>query len=158
MAQCLRDELAEYGGLLQLFEAQQRGLFERDADRVMRLAYEIEEQARKLGACRSRRESTVAQFATQHGCPANSTLRALLPLIEAAAHPLLQALIKEVNLLLYRLRRTTRHNHALLARTIELRQETLLQLQPQAFSRTYSSAGHAALTVHPTAATLSAAG
>jgi flagellar biosynthesis/type III secretory pathway chaperone len=158
IAQCLRDELVEYGGLLRLFEEQQRSLFERDVDSVMRLAHEIETQARALGEVRTRREASVAQFAAEHGQSPGSTLRAMLPLIEASAQPLLTALINEVNLLLHRVRRTSRHNHALLARTIELHQETLLQLQPQLFSRTYSPAGHVARTTAPAATSLSASG
>ena len=42
IAQCLRAELADYGGLLHLFEAQQRSLFNRDPDAVLRFANEIE--------------------------------------------------------------------------------------------------------------------
>lgn len=150
IAQALRDELAEYGGLLRLFEAQQGSIFERDPDAVLRFAREIEVQARSLGACRGRRECIVAAFAVAHGAPANSALRALLPAVAEEARPLLEALIKEVNVLLHRVRRTSRHNHALLARTIELHQDTLLQLQPQAFSKTYSPAGRVSMTsTHP---------
>jgi flagellar biosynthesis/type III secretory pathway chaperone len=158
IAQCLRDELAEYGGLLRLFEAQQRSLFDREPDAVLRLAHEIETQARALGECRGRREQIVARFAAEHGCPANSTLRSMLPLVEADARPLLEALINEVNLLLHRVRRTSRHNHALLSRTLELHQETLLQLQPHAFSKTYSPAGRVSMTAGQPVPTLRAAG
>ena len=141
IAHCLRQELADYGDLLRLFEQQQRHLFDRDADAVLRLANDIEAQARTLADCRGRREQAVAAFAELRGRPANTSLRALLPEIEADARPLLEALINEVNALLHRVRRTSRHNHTLLARTVELHQETLMQLRPQAFTKTYSPAG-----------------
>jgi flagellar biosynthesis/type III secretory pathway chaperone len=158
IAECLRAELADYGGLLHLFEAQQRALFERDADRVLDFANEIEQQARAVGESRCRREQAVAALAERHGRPATSTLRSLLPGIEAAARPLLEALINEVNTLLHRVRRTSRHNHTLLSRTLELHQETLQQLRPHAFTKTYSPAGRVAVVAAQPAATLRAAG
>ena len=65
----------------------------------------------------------------------------MLPYIEVAARPLLEALINEINHLLHRVRRTSRHNHTLLSRTLELHSETLRQLRPEAFSNTYSPDG-----------------
>jgi flagellar biosynthesis/type III secretory pathway chaperone len=142
IAECLRAELADYGGLLQLFEEKQRRIFDRDADNVLRLSNEIDEVARSVGGCRSRREQAVAAFAAANGQPATTTLHAMLPLIEADARPLLDALITEVNTLLQRVRRVSRQNHTLLSRTVELHQETLQQLQPHAFTKTYSPDGH----------------
>jgi flagellar biosynthesis/type III secretory pathway chaperone len=158
IAECLRAELADYGGLLHLFEAQQRSLFDRDADSVLRLANEIEIQARTVGESRCRREQAVASFAELHRKPATSTLRSLLPLIEADARPLLEALINEVNTLLHRVRRTSRHNHTLLTRTLEVHQETLQQLRPHSFTKTYSPAGRVAVVAAHPASTLRAAG
>jgi flagellar biosynthesis/type III secretory pathway chaperone len=141
IADCLRQELADYGGLLHLFEQQQQSLFARDSQAVMGLGAEIELQARSVAVCRTRREQAVARLAEQHGQPASSTLRALLPLLEADARPLLEALIDEVNLLLHRVRRTSRQNHSLLTRAVEIHQEVLQQLRPTAFLKTYSPAG-----------------
>src|SRR5581483_11971452 len=87
IADDLRAELAEYGELLRLFEAQQRSLFNRDPEEILRLANEIELQARTLGEFRVRREVAVAEFAAEHGQPSTTSLRAMLPLIEADARP-----------------------------------------------------------------------
>lgn len=157
IAECLRRELADYGGLLRLFEQQQQFLFARDPEAVLRLAGEIEQQARLLAECRSRREQVVAEFATSHGHPENAALRSLLPLIEANAQPLLEALINEVNALLHRVRRVSRHNHSLLSRAVEMHQDTLQSLRPSAFIRTYSPAGRVAVAAAP-ASTLRTAG
>jgi flagellar biosynthesis/type III secretory pathway chaperone len=158
IAECLRAELADYGGLLRLFEEQQQHLFCRDAGAVLRLANEIETQARTLAECRARREAAVAAFAEAHRRPTTSSLRALLPDIEPAARPLLAALINEVNALLHRVRRTSRHNHTLLSRTVELHQDTLQQLRPNAFTKTYSPAGRVSVAAAHVASTLRAAG
>ena len=141
VADCLRKELAEYGALLNLFEQQQECLFRRDADGVLRLGGELEDQAHILHDCRRNREQAVAELAAYCKMPAASTLRSLLPKIEADARPLLEALINEINHLLHRVRRTSRHNHTLLSRTLELHQETLRQLRPDSFTKTYAADG-----------------
>ncbi len=158
IAECLRQELAEYGELLRLFEQQQESLFKRDPDGVLRLGGEIEDQAHILQDTRGRREQTVSSFAKSHGLPETSTLRSLLPHIEAAARPLLEALVNEINHLLHRVRRTSRHNHELLSRTLEMHSETLRQLRPDAFSHTYSPDGRVSLSAVRSAPALRAAG
>ncbi len=145
IADSLRTELAEYGALLGLFEQQQQSLFARDADAVLRIGGELEAQAAILQECRRERERATASFATALGLPADSTLRSLLPHVEADARPLLEALINEVNHLLHRVRRTSRQNHTLLSRAVELNQELLRQLRPDAFTKTYSAAGRVSL-------------
>ncbi len=158
IAERLRDELADYGGLLRLFEEQQLALFNRDADTVLRLATDIEMHARTLAEARCRREQAVAAFAEEHGRPTTSSLRSMLPLIEADARPLLEALIGEVNQLLHRVRRTSRHNHSLLSRTVEVHQETMQQLRPNAFTKTYSPAGRVSVSAAHASASLRVAG
>lgn len=158
VATCLREELADYGHLLGLFEQQQQQLFERNASAVLHLGHEIEAQARTLGTCRIRREQAVADFARSRGLPANSTLRSLLPEIDVDARPLIEALINEVNTLLHRVRRTSRHNHSLLSRAVEVHQETLQLLRPNSFTRTYSPAGRVSVAATHAAGTLRVAG
>ncbi|MEO5958831.1 MAG: flagellar protein FlgN [Opitutaceae bacterium] len=158
IAECLRAELADYGGLLHLFESQQASLFNRDADRVLELANEIEAQSRSVAGSRCNREQAVAAFAEAHGRPSTTTLRAMLPQIEADARPLLEALMNEVNALLHRVRRTSRHNHSLLSRAVEVHQETLQALRPHSFTKTYSPAGRLSMaSAHPSS-TLRVAG
>jgi flagellar biosynthesis/type III secretory pathway chaperone len=158
IADRLRQELAEYGGLLHLFEQQQRSLFDRDAEAVIHFSGEIEAQARILSECRARRERAVAAFAVEHGQPASSSLRSLLPHIADDARPLVEALINEVNALLHRVRRTSRHNHMMLSRAVEVHQETLAALRPQAFTKTYSPAGRVSIAAARPPSTLRVAG
>ena len=158
IAECLRQELAEYGELLRLFEQQQESLFKRDADGVLRLGGEIEDQAHILQDCRANREKIVGAFATSVGLAESATLRSLFPHIEAAARPLLEALVNEINHLLHRVRRTSRHNHTLLSRTLELHSETLRQLRPDAFSQTYAPDGRLSLAAARGVPALRAAG
>jgi flagellar biosynthesis/type III secretory pathway chaperone len=158
LAECLRGELADYGGLLHLFEAQQRALFDRDAGGVLELANEIERHANSLAHSRTTREQAVAAFAVENSQPATSSLRSLLPFIESDARPLIEALINEVNALLHRVRRTSRHNHSLLTRTVETHQEALALLRPNSFTKTYSPGGRVSVAASHAATTLRAAG
>lgn len=158
IADFLRAELADYGGLLYLFEKQQRALFDRDADTVLRLADDIEAHTRTLADSRRSREDLVAAFAERNGLPPSTSLRSMLPLIESDARPLLEALINEVNLLLHRVRRTSRHNHTLLSRAVEFHQETIQQIRPNAFTKTYSPAGRVSVTAAQLSTSLRAAG
>lgn len=158
IADSLRTELADYGGLLHLFEEQQRCLLERSAVEVLEVTVSIEGQARDLAVNRSKRERLVAEFAVEQGLPSTTSLRSILPRIEPDARPLLEALIDEVNRLLHRVRRTSRHNHTLLASAVQVHQETLQQLRPQAFTRTYVPSGRMAVGAACGPSTLHAAG
>ncbi len=158
IAECLRTELAEYGGLLALFAEQQKFLFEREANEVLHVSAAIEQQVRVLEQCRRERETLVAAFAVANAQPPSATLRSLLPIIDSNARPLIEALVHEINHLLHRVRRTSRHNHTLLARAVEVHQDALQQLRPQAFTKTYSPAGRISIAAGDTSSTLRVAG
>jgi flagellar biosynthesis/type III secretory pathway chaperone len=154
----LRQELAGYGELHNLFERQQQHLFARNPEAVLRLGGDIDQQAGQLQATRRQRESLVADFATRHGQPATVTLRALLPLFDAEVRPLLDALIREVNVLIHRVRRVARHNQTLLAHVVESHQQMLRVLQPDAFTQTYAPSGRVTVTAARPTSSLRVAG
>ena len=159
IADALRTEIAGFGTLLNLFEEQQRRLFARDTDGVLRLSGEIESHAHQMHRDRSRREQLVAEFARSHEQPVTATLRSLLNFLPAPVRPLVEALISDVNRLIHRVRRLTRQNHLLLARAVESHQDLLRTLRPDAFQQTYSAAGRKTITNNTRAAgTLQAAG
>lgn len=146
IADALRTEIAGFGGLLNLFEQQQKRLFARDTDAVLQLSTDIEAQTRQMQLDRQLRERIVAEFALTQGQPATATLRSLLPFLPADARPLLEALIADVNRLIHRVRQLTRQNHQLLARTVESHRELMSTLRPDTFQQTYSPAGRKTLT------------
>lgn len=145
IAHSLRDELQEYGGLLSLFEEQQGALFRRDATGVLATVTAIEEHARSAAGKRVRREQLVRDFALASGRNADATLRSLLDCFPAEVRPMIEALIDEVNRLVHRARKGVRQNTALLQRAIELHQEALRTLKPEAFTKTYSQRGQVSL-------------
>ena len=145
LADCLRSEAAEYGRLLGLFEEQQKLLFQRDPQSVLMLGRAIQDQTKVLEVLRRQRERAVCAFAEGNGRPASATLRSLLDLIPAAARPLWEALIGEINHLIHRVRRSSRLNHRLLGSVVECHQELLRRLRPDAFTKTYAPDGRVSL-------------
>lgn len=151
----LRDELAGYGGILGLFDEQQGHLWRRDPGSVATAARAIEDNVQATAAVRGEREAWVSAFAVAHRRPAETTLRQLLPLFPANLHPLIEALINEINHLVHRIRRRARQNQELLTRTLELQREALAHLRPGSTTRTYAPDGRLSST---SASSLRAAG
>ncbi len=147
LADSLRQEVQEYGGLLRLFEEQQTCIFRRDADRLLQLVEAIDRAAAEAETARRKREDCARHFAVGCGRDATATLRSLLPLVEEAVRPLLEALISEVNVLIHRLRRMAHQNHLLLAHAVDLQQSMLREFYPGVFTQTYSSGGRVAIGV-----------
>jgi flagellar biosynthesis/type III secretory pathway chaperone len=149
ITECLRNELQEYGALLGLFEDQQENLLRRDADAVLALAGMLEEQVRRAQAVREHREQAVRRFALSLSGRPDSTLLQLLHHFPAEVHPLIRALVDEINHLIHRVRRGARQNQVLLARTVEAHEEALRLLRPDSFTKTYSPTGAVAHTGTP---------
>ena len=137
----LRAELAGYGGMLALFEQQQALVLRREAGLFADTIGSVEELAAEVARDRSLREAWVARFATEHGQPASSTLRQLLPLFPFDQRPMLLALADEINRLIQCVRRRARQNQSILARAVELHRETIALLAPVRPPRTYAPTG-----------------
>jgi flagellar biosynthesis/type III secretory pathway chaperone len=158
IAERLRAEAAEYGRLLQLIEEQQRMIFRRDVEGVLHCNESIQAQTALLQDLRRRREKLAAAVAVEQGRPAGATLRSLIPAFAAAGQPLLEALIGEINHLIHRVRRSLRLNRRLLAATLEVHQELLRRLRPDAFTKTYARDGRVSVAVPRDRPTMQAAG
>jgi flagellar biosynthesis/type III secretory pathway chaperone len=137
----LREELSAYGGMLHLYNEQQRALLHRDAASVLKYSNEIEVLVPELVEHRRRRTEATMELAAELQQPPQSTLRSLLAFIEPVVRPLLEALIGEVNRLLFKLRRLHEHNHTMLSRLLEAHHEVMQELQPATLNRTYAANG-----------------
>jgi flagellar biosynthesis/type III secretory pathway chaperone len=141
LADSLRAEVAEYGRLLQIFEEQQVCLMKREAAGVLRITNEIDAQVKVVAQSRRSREAMTRDFARDQGLPETSTVHSLLPVVPVEARPLMEALVEELERLVKRVRRISRHNRLFLIRTIETHQELLRRIRPGSFTKMYSSAG-----------------
>ena len=151
LVQHLRAELEAYGGLLALFAEQRQCLLQRDADAVLDLAGAIEARAQTATAQREERERCVRELSLTLGVSGERTLRALVPCFPEHVRPLVSALIDEINVLVHRLRRGARQNRELLARTLDVHQETLRFLRPASVVSTYSPGGRVNLSANAAA-------
>jgi len=142
----LRSELAEYGGLLQLIDGQQKKIFALDSAGVSEFVPQLEEQAGATREKRTAREDAVRLYAHEHGQAGEPTLRQLLPSFPAEVRPLIEALIDEINHLLHRTKKRTRQNQMLLSRLVEFHRELVPSLRPQAFTKTYSRRGQVSVS------------
>lgn len=124
----LREELASYGAILGAFDRQQDHLLHRRIDQVTVESEAIQTFVTEAAGLREKRETWVRHFATRHGQPEDATLKQLLPFFPVEQSPLIEALIKEINHLIHRVRRRVRQNHGLLARAVELHQDLRRQL------------------------------
>ena len=141
LLELLRHELQEYGGLHNLLERQQKEIFERVPEAVLITNEEIEAYTGAMGELRKEREAMVDQIGQSCGCEPNLALRKMLPHFPSFIHPLLEALMDEINQMVTRTRRKARQNFLLLSRTMEITQETLRAMQPDNYSKTYSKKG-----------------
>lgn len=140
----LRLELQEYGGLFNLLSRQQDRIVERQPDAILALNDEIEAQTQTVADLRVRRELLVEEMHARAGAGGTVTLRSIIPYFGADVQPLLEALMNDINHMLRRNRQKARQNHLLLARAMELTEQTLRVLQPENFTRTYQRTGKVA--------------
>jgi hypothetical protein len=148
----LRSELQEYGGLFNLLSRQQDQIIERKPDAILLLNDEIDAQTQTVGELRARREAMIEELHTRAGAAGTVTLRSIIPCFGSEVQPLLEALMNDINLMLRRTRQKARQNHLLLARAMELTEQTLRVLQPENFTRTYARTGKVATPRPATAA------
>ena len=125
---------------------------------MLELAHAIQAQVDVLDRARAEREARVRAFAAAHGQTPAATLRSLLVWVAPEAKPLFEALITEVNLLIHRVRRSSRLNHRLLGSMVECHQEVLRRLRPDAFTVTYAPNGRLAVGTPRRAPTIQTAG
>lgn len=141
LVDALRDELQEYGDLLNLFDEQQAAILRREPDAVLATGDSITAQLKTVGSRRKRREALARESAELLNRPPESSLRELTQFFPQTVQALFQALIDEVNQLLSRTKRRAHQNQMLLARSVEVSQDILCRLDPGAMTKSYSPEG-----------------
>jgi flagellar biosynthesis/type III secretory pathway chaperone len=137
----LQNELQEYGGLLHLFDRQQKCIIRQDPTGFLDINVDVDEQIAKLAHCRQTREDLVRRTALSLGEPADVTLSSLSARFPNEHQPLLKALIEEINDLITRTQRRTRQNRMLLSQCVESARQLLHISNPGAIPGTYGAKG-----------------
>lgn len=146
LVEVLREEVQEYGGLYNLLDRQQKEIFDRDPESVMRTNEEIESHMIEMDGLRLKREELVRGLADSHECDREMSLTKMLPYFPEYIRPLLQALAEEVNAMVARTRRKARQNYLMLSRTMEIAREALRMTEPENYSKTYTRKGRVGMS------------
>lgn len=147
LANALRKEVQEYGGLLNLFDRQQEAILGRNPDLLLAITDLLEAQAQTIESCCRERECRVRILAEELEEPQETSLRELTALCSEPVRLLLGALIDEINSLVARTKHRARQNQMLLARSIDVSQQILQRLNPGGVIKTYSNTGRASIAV-----------
>ena len=158
LIEALREELREYGGLRNILDEQQKAIFSRDAGVVAQLNFSLNGQIEATARLRQAREILMRKIALQNSLPEDTTLAKLKGVFPPVAQPLFKAISDEINAMISVLRRRSRQNQMLLARTCETLEQTLRALRPDSFTKTYSARGSIAVHVGPLGGHIQAAG
>jgi flagellar biosynthesis/type III secretory pathway chaperone len=137
----LRDELQNYGEMLDLLDRQQAHLVARAASEVFQSISLIKAQGSAIQQACARREDCRRALAQDCRQPREAGFAVLIPLLPADYQPLLLALVDENNELLQRVRRRARQNHLMLRRSVQLMQELLNTLLPSRRTSVYDGTG-----------------
>jgi len=113
LVDALRDELQEKGGLIRLLNQQTKTLYRRDSEANERIEEQIRIQLRLISRCTQHRDLVLRQaacgFQLNEDAPTNEVILHFPEYI----HPLLEALISEVDRLSNRMEERLRQNQEL---------------------------------------------
>ena len=137
----LREELKEYGEMLALLDQEQGMVMRRHTQDLLQCVTAINSQAENIAAARNQREQHQHHLARQLGLPEDALFNLILPKLPEDYRPLVDALVRENNELLIRVRQRARQNHLLLNRVVELMQRFLGSFFPGQTPATYGDDG-----------------
>ena len=141
LADRLRDEMQEYGALYNLLKEQQKSLLARDSEGILLSNAKINEHLKSAERYRSARKGKVAELIDALALNPQSALAELITFVPQALQPMFEALIREVNTLLERVRKIFDQNNLIILHTNEFIDGILQELDPDCSTKTYTSAG-----------------
>jgi len=159
LVSALRDELKEYGALRSIFDEQQRVILARDGRKANELNAALNIQIELTKKFRDARVAVMRDIASYNELPMDTNLEKMKAIFPAPAQELLKALVHEIDSMILILRRRSRQNQLLLARTCEIMEQTLRLLRPEGVIRTYGENGAIHIKMgYPTGGQIQAAG
>jgi len=141
LADALRDELAEYGGLLSLLDEQRDAIIERKIDALSGVDQKVQEQTAAAIRYRNIREEVCARLASNSGVEAEVTVKELLAYTPAGARPMFEALVIEGMDVALKAQYKVKRNSSLLSRAGELNEKLISTVAPSSTTKTYNARG-----------------
>lgn len=141
LADALRDELAEYGGLLALLDEQRDAIAKGGVDDILEAGEKVREQARAAEERRALREEVSARIAARTGKNSEASVRELVSAIPPGARMMFESLIDEGAQVVRLSQKKVRRNSLMLARAADLNEKLLMAMRPQSATKTYNKRG-----------------
>ena len=141
LADALRDELAEFGGLLSLLDEQRNAILQRRVEVLMEVNARVQEQAASAEHFRLVREEVAARFARGLGCGPEATVLDLVARFPVEVQGMFRALVDEDAGVADSARKKAQRNAQLLARAGDLNERLLVAMRPQSTTKTYNKRG-----------------
>ena len=141
LIETLREELTQYGELLALLEQQQDLIVSRSAEGLLENLGAINAQIPIVAGARKKRDQLRKELSIALGQSATNSFRQLMSHVPNDYRPLLEALVEEINDLLFRSQQRLRQNHMLLRRSLDLMQQMIFSLFPSSGGQTYTQSG-----------------
>jgi hypothetical protein len=113
LVDALRDELQEKGGLIRLLNQQTETLYGRNPEANERVGEQIRTQLRLIARCVQQREFILQQTATRFLLSERASTAEIILKFPEYVHPLLEALVSEVDRLSNRMEERLRQNQDL---------------------------------------------
>ena len=141
LADALRDELAEYGGLLSLLDEQRDAISSMKVDAILEANTRVQEQSASAVHYTNLREEVCARLARGAGCNPEATVKELLSHMPLEARAMFESLVDEGQGVVRNAKKKVDRNSLLLSRTSELNEKLLVTLRPQSTTKTYNKRG-----------------
>jgi hypothetical protein len=154
LAEALRDELAEYGGLLALLDEQRDAIMERGVDALVEVGERVQQQAASAQHYKDVREEICARLARSAGCSQEATERELLSYMPSGARAMFESLVDEGMGVAKSAQKKVERNTLLFARAGDLNEKLLMAMRPHSTSKTYNKRGSVYLRTDKSVGTL----
>lgn len=141
LIEALREELKQYGEMLALLDQQQDEVLQRRTGELLRSVDAVNAQVEVIHIARKEREQYRRHLACTLNLNSDAGFLALLPMLPVEYRMLIEALVRENNELLIRIKQRARQNHLLLNRAVELMQHFINSLSPLPSAVTYNQTG-----------------
>lgn len=119
LVEALREELAQYGSMLALFERQQDELVRRETDQILATAAQIQAQGGVIQGAREHRVRRYLDLAESMSVAPDGQLSVLLEALPMGRRGQVKALLDENNRLLRRIQQLARQNHLVLKHSLD---------------------------------------
>lgn len=137
----LRTELQQYGAVLALLEDQQKLVVERSIDEILRSVDTLNREMAVVNELREQRDQLRVNLARACDLPENETLEGIAARLPGEEKPLLQGLVREGQDTLKNMQQRARQNHLLIQRSMEMMEQFIGALFPDAGTPTYNEYG-----------------